>query len=137
MNKEKIVSDVNKQIIIEYCSKIREYLRLDEWEADIVFYDFDKEDILAEICILESYLHCIIRVNEELTAKIIKENETEKLIDGLIHEFIHIIIDPLYRLAIDAQNNSTMPFLEEKREQAVCRVTGIILKEFKEPLVFI
>lgn len=135
-----IVSDEHKKIVVDFASLVRSYMNLDEWESDIIFGefgDFDEDNrVIAEIEIQESYLMCVIKINEVILSEIIKDGDTEKLKIAVVHEFCHIIIDPLYFMACDAQTNNTMKFLEKERERAVCRVSSMVLKGFDGVISF-
>ena len=136
-----IVSDEHKKVVVDFASAVRTHMNLNEWDADIFFGDFENfhetNRTLAEIEIQENYLTCAIKINEEILAEIIRDENTEKLRLAIIHEFCHIIIDPLYFIAVDAQTNATMRYLEKERERAVCRVSQMVAKSFDDIICFI
>jgi len=140
MNKtdlEKILTDEIKQLIAEFTGKIQKFMSLHEWVGEIVYPKWIHDsDAAGSISVDFDYLTFKISIDEKIFKRIIDDGKTKDITNILVHELSHVLIDPVYKMAIDSQTNHTMPFLEERREQAVQRITNIILKVLPEELYF-
>lgn len=94
---------------------------------------FESEDenahggrIAAKIRIDDRYLNFRISFYP-LVAKLYKEGNYRRIAEITVHEFAHILTEPLYRQAINAQTNMSGEMLEEIRERQTQRMTNVII----------
>ena len=122
-----------KEKIVGSCGRLSSYLNLQEWTGRIIFKDVGIESI-AEISINYDYLSYDVSIDEcKLADKI---SAPDIVTEILVHELLHIIIDPLYLFGVDAVTNQTIGSLEGARERTVSRLTKIVMKGLPEDLYF-
>lgn len=125
----KQLSKQNKAAIAEFLSKWKKKLNLAEWQGRVEFgEEFDDPCVFAEIHIDWTYLSFTILINEPMTIEHIEDGRVKDIKYYLVHELVHLLIDPMYILAEDAQSNQTRPCLNRVREQTVERITRLLVK---------
>jgi len=119
-----------KRTLPDVIGKLCRKFNLQEWTGDVVYEDRMSGDTCAGIHIDEDYLDYTITVSSEKIRKYMNEPDAKTIfMDWMVHELMHIIVDPIYFMAVNSVTNMTGPFLESKREQAVQRLTNIMLKD--------
>ena len=120
--------DEAKKKIPTIVAKLTALFNLQEWSYTIKFEKTLPDEAAANCNVDEEYLYFKIGISEESLLLRLKEDDYEEIIDWLVHELVHVLIDPLYFIAADAMANTSFKFLTTKREQAVTRITNIIMK---------
>lgn len=107
---------------------LREYFLLTQWQIDIVWEKTqDTEGLLATIGTDHTYYKATLFITP-LFHEIYKSGDKRKCVETLVHEFSHILTDPLYDLAIRAVTNQTADHLESVREQWTQHIAVVILR---------
>lgn len=55
-----------------------------------------------------------------------------ELAEVVVHEMCHILTDPLYKIAIDAINNSNQKFIEDIREQTTQHICNMVMASLEK-----
>jgi len=107
---------------------LRQYFFLDQWRIELVWEKTqEKEGLVASINADHSYYKATLFI-APLFQEWYKNGEKNKCIETLVHEFCHILTDPLYDLAIPAATNHTASHLEATREQWTQHIAVVILR---------
>lgn len=121
-NEDDLLRDIVKQI-----EPLKRFLNLNEWEG---IYKFSDLESTACITISEDYLTFNMELDREYVICCLEEKDFNGLTGVILHELCHIIIDPVYFLAIHKHggitcDHVTFPFVRQRRENAVERVSRI------------
>ena len=118
-----------KEYITNLCGELRREFFMNEWT---IFYEFPEEkievgdgEVAAEIHICKTYLRFTLRIFP-LMKDFYKKKNHDDIIDVLVHEFCHVLTEPLYLFGAEAVSKQTGPFLEETREVQTERISSII-----------
>lgn len=102
---------------------------LREWDIDI-HYMLEPKDgrpgVAAEIRTDHTYFNATITIYPRLLEYWKDTDGLETIKETLVHEFCHILTDPLYKVAIDSVSNSGQEFLETLREQQTQHIANIV-----------
>ena len=112
-----------------------EHFDLAGWTVQVKFPDQESKDsCYAENAINGDYLWSTISVYP--TAKRdFDAGETERLAMALVHEIIHILLDPFHESMLPFLSPSTTPSFLETLEQQTQRLTMVFLKTLPENLI--
>lgn len=112
-----------------------EHFDLAGWTIQVKFPDQEpKDSYYAENAINGTYLGSTISVYP--TAKRdFEAGETERLIMALVHEIVHILVDPFHESMLPFLSPSTTPSFMETLEQQTQRLTMVFLKTLPENLI--
>lgn len=123
------LGNVNRSKIAEYVRKWKKKLGLTEWEGRVDFVEELQEDVYAEIHVDWTYLSFTIFVSEEATIRHIEEGNQKYIKEYLVHELVHLLIDPLFILSLDMQCDLNKDEFNRVREQTVERITRLLLNK--------
>lgn len=109
-------------------NKLKDHFMVQEWDIQLnwVMPEAHKE-AAAAIDITDSYLFANLFLSETMQDRW-ERGHWESFIDTLVHEFSHIITEPLYNIAINGVTNTGSKYLEDTRERQTQRVTNLVLK---------
>ena len=111
----------------EFLSRLSSYFDLAGWTARVVFSDEEKEKTYAETSIDSSYQHMTIRVYK--TAKEdFESGNMATLTRGLVHELVHVFLDPFHMFAGHYLSDVTAPFFADMMENQTQKLTMVFLK---------
>lgn len=119
----------NKMKIVKYIKNQQRRLDLMDWRGKVQFTNDIDEDVYAEIHIDWTYLGFTIFINEDMTVDKIRSEDQSDIKSYLTHELVHLLIDPIYVIALDGQSKQGKEYLNRVREQTVERITRIIMSE--------
>lgn len=107
---------------------LREYFFLDQWQIELVWEKTqEKEGLVASISTDHTYYKATIFI-APLLQTMYKRGDINRCVETLVHEFCHILTDPLYDLAIPVVTHHTHPHLETTREQWTQHIAVVILR---------
>lgn len=109
------------------CDKLRTEFFCGEYRMDIQYFDeiTNEGKAVATIRTDTKYLNFTINVSDGVL-RLWREREYSRIAEILLHEFAHLLTDPLYDIAIDAITNTNKQFLEDVRERQTQRITNVI-----------
>lgn len=121
----------------EICKKLRWEFYVNEYHMDIDWNDKDEDDgkflACASISIDLKYLTFTINIFPNLQEMWTKDKD--KFIEVLVHEFSHLLTEPLYMFGVEAVTNPEQKHLEEIRERQTQRISNIITPYLKKELI--
>ena len=118
----------------EFLSRLSSYFDLAGWTARVVFSDEEKEKTYAETSIDSSYQHVTIRVYK--TAKEdFESGNMATLTMGLVHECVHVFLDPFHSLMVPHLSEVTSPYFMNILEQQTQKLTMVFLKNLPKNLI--
>lgn len=120
-----------KKYIRGHCRELKEHFQFQEWEMFISWEDNDFEKRDAAIDVRPTYLEFTLRIYPQLM-KPWKDKNAHEIMTALVHEFSHILTEPLYKVGVDSITNTSKDFLEDIREQQTTKIARIIMKFFRE-----
>jgi hypothetical protein len=116
-----------KKYIEDVCDECCEITFSGEYTQSLSFeeIDLDSGDALrgvgATINIDTAYLSFIMKIYPIIFIKY-KAKMHEEIFDLILHEFCHILTEPLYIFGIEGVSNQTRRFLEDARERQTQRI---------------
>lgn len=121
--------------VVKLVGNLCEYFDLAGWTIQVKFpQEESKDSCYAENAINGTYLGSTISVYP--TAKRdFEAGDTERLIMALVHEIIHILVDPFHESILPFLSPSTTPAFMETLEQQTQRLTMVFLKTLPENLI--
>ena len=124
--------------VVEVCKKLRWEFFVNEYRMDINFVaeddnKKDEEKTAASIPINGRYL--TFKVNIYPVLQEIWKEDKSRMCEILIHEFSHLLTEPVYDIAINAVTNREAEYLEDIRERQTQRITNIIYPLLKNKLI--
>ena len=125
-----------QKYILEICEKLRWEFFVNEYQLTIAYSEsrtLDGEEVAATINTDLRYLTCKITIYPNLL-DCWKKQDLKTINECLVHEFAHIITDPLYELAVKAVSKREEEFLDEVRERQTQRITNILFPHLKKLL---
>lgn len=75
-----------------------------------------------------TYLECTIFIGPECKEHW-KRKEYEDIARIILHEFAHLVTEPLYLIGLDAVTNTSKQFLEDVRERQTSRIANIVFEQ--------
>lgn len=112
---------------------LQELLVLHEYEILLEFDSNSESEARATISTNLDYLWAKLTVFP-VVEKDFNEQNYEDIVETILHELVHILTDPLYKVAYAGTNAYTEPFLDNIREQTTQRITRIILPTLPEDI---
>lgn len=108
--------------------RLKKYFFLNEWTILLEWLDeSSSKGTAAEISINTRYLYATIEVCPPV--RLMWDNDKiEDVVETIVHEFSHILTEPLYEVACDGIAPASSDFLEKIREQQTQRTALIILR---------
>lgn len=121
--------------ITKLVGNLCEHFDLAGWTVQVKFPEQESKDsCYAENAINGAHLGSTISVYP--TAKrYFEAGETERLVMALVHEIIHILVDPFHESMLPFLSPSTTPAFMETLEQQTQRLTMVFLKTLPENLI--
>lgn len=117
-----------KKDVREICSKLRSEFFVGEYEMAIQWMNEDNEEdgkkTLASIPIDTRYLNFRVQIYPILQKYWLEDRH--EFLNTLIHEFSHLLTEPLYLLALKSMSEREQDYLEEVRERQTQRITNVI-----------
>lgn len=105
---------------------LREYLLLESWTIDIRYNC--KLDAVASMEVLTGYMHAVLSLSPQVEEGF-EEGQYDWLVDVIVHEFSHILTEPLYEVACKAINNASRDFLENIRERQTSHTSKLLVRQ--------
>ena len=113
---------MKKKAVKNYVQKAKKVMLLDRYDVGVVFEKKkDKDGAMGKCYFDDKYLWVRIHI----FPCFFKEDLTEQK-QTLVHELTHVLIDPLYKIAINAVSNKEVEALETLREQTVEQLARFI-----------
>jgi hypothetical protein len=124
--------------VIEICRELRWAFYVNEYRMDIDFMAEDdskneNEKTAASIPINARYLTFRVKIFPVLQE--IWEEDKDRFTEVLIHEFSHLLTEPIYEIAVNSISNKESEFLEDVRERQTQRISNIIYPLLKKKLI--
>lgn len=115
-----------------------DYFFLSHWSIDLCWEkDFSNVDgntgVVAHIDVSGNYYQAAIHMLP--TAQdIYQDGDIDRLVLALVHEFCHILTEPLYEIAVHGVTSSCSNFLETVREQQTQHIAVIVMRNLPKKL---
>lgn len=107
-------------------ANLKEYFFLNDWTVQIVWSGDDSDDqCVASIATDSRYLRASIKIHPEFH-RMWKRKDYETLKECIVHEFTHILLNPVMELANKSRSDATSDFYQEILEQQTQRTSLII-----------
>lgn len=123
-----------KNHVRRLCAELRTAFFLGEYTMDLTWSEENKEKgggtVAADIRTDLRYLNFGITIYP-MMEKFYRDKQYFRIYECLVHEFSHVLTDPLYKIAIESVSNDGAEFLEDIRERQTQRITNIIIKGIK------
>lgn len=115
-----------KEYIKKCCHLLRKEFYCGEYEMKIMFMDCDDEGgAAANISISSTYLSFIIRFFPEVYGYW-KAGDMEQVKRIVIHEFSHLLLDPIWKLHADSVPNNVKDMIFMTYERQTQRIANIV-----------
>lgn len=129
-----------KQFTRNLVEKLKDHFMIQEWDIQLNWeMPEEHESAAAAINITDQYLFANLFLSDAMQTRW-ENGDWFAFIDTLVHEFSHIITEPLYVIAINGITNPASKHLEDTRERQTQRVTNLVMKSipasFKEGFNF-
>lgn len=136
VKKRKSLKTNYKDYIRWLCNKFRSLVFAGEYFMDIQWGDDDDEDHKGRVCnaqieIDETYLKIILTFYPNLK-RIFDNGDYYRVAKTVLHEFCHILTEPLYLESLPSVSNDTSHYLEQIRERQTERITISIMQFLKK-----
>lgn len=102
-----------------------------DWQIRVSFSDTEDAGKEAENALNCRYLTSDITLFPP-SYRMFKEGKFRDLCAVAVHELVHILLEPVDRIARSAQCDQTEPFLRDENERAVERLTRVIVSQLPE-----
>src|SRR5882762_145406 len=125
--------------IVKTAETLKSYFYFDDWSLEFSWRELDEDhdNATTVFSISSDDSYQLIYLNIFPFAKVLWiEKDYNKLITGLVHEFCHVLTDPLYKFGINAASNQTGPFLENIRERWTQKIALVVLRSLPKKLWF-
>jgi hypothetical protein len=134
----KAKADAYKDWVRAVVPKLREYFYLEAWHIDLVWEDDDevidgRSGTVMHISINGDYLQAVLHMMPAART-MFDDADIEKLAFCLVHEFSHILTEPLYDIARGAVPAASSDFLQTIREQQTQRIALAVFRGIPEEL---
>jgi len=116
-----------EKYIMYLVSEFKQILGLREYAITVEFSNGDGEGNAMTIKPEIDYLRALITAYP-VCIKDYKDENYDDLIEYIIHEMAHILVEPLYLRAVNGITNQQVKDLDKDREQATQRITNILLR---------
>lgn len=106
-------------------------LNLLDWRIRVIFDDPSPDDetssTLGYTCVDARYLSSTIHFTP-YSKEMWDEGRMETLSECVVHEIVHILLNPLHEFGKQAASDLTKPYLTDVLEQATQRITRIVIE---------
>ncbi len=121
--------------VIKFVGNLCEHFDLAGWTVQVKFPEEESKDsCYAENSINGAYLGSTISIYP-VAKRDFESGEIERLVMALVHDIIHILVDPFHESMLPYLSPSTTPFFMETLEQQTQRLTMVFLKTLPENLI--
>lgn len=99
-----------------------------EWRVEVTWttdYPDNDHSIVMSMHTDSDYLKTWMYITPR-AKEIWDEGRLDILVECVVHEFVHVITDPVYQFAKSASSEITFPFLTTKNEQTTQRLTRVV-----------
>lgn len=117
-----------KDWISKSAANLKSHFYLNDWEMRIVFADRQPDDMQDGAMCIETdstYLRFRVTVFPAVYDDW-KDGRIEAVREYLLHEFCHIVLDPIYSLAKESMSNANREFYIRTLEQQTQRLMAVI-----------
>lgn len=124
-----------KKYIRNTCSNLRWEFFVSEMEMNISYSSepkLENEEVAATIDADMRYLNFRLTIYPYVLT-LWNKKELKKINEILVHEFSHLLTDPLYEVAQKRITPAEQDMLDDIRERQTQRITNIILPLLKKP----
>ena len=87
---------------------------------------YNGDDVIASMSSDHSYMYATLKLYPA-AVKLFKEGRYDYLGACLVHEFCHVLTDPLYRIAVEGVSRREGPNLEHVRENSTQSISNIVM----------
>ena len=115
-------------------SNLASHFDLAGWTLQVEFLVEEKGTSYAENDINSTYLGSTIRVYP-LAKKDFDSGNIDRLVMALVHEIVHLLVDPFHDAMLPFLSASTTPAFHEILEQQTQRLTMVFLKTLPKGLI--
>ena len=123
-----------KEWVYSFVKNLETHLNLSGWTIRLVFVNKEKGDTVAEMDVNHVYLHAVMRVYPQ-AHRYFKNNEMDMLVQTIVHEMVHVFIDPFHEFTQTYLSPSTTPLFMNIVEQQTQKLTMVLLKTLPESLI--
>lgn len=123
-----------KEWVYAFIKNLETHLNLSGWTIRLVFVNKEKGDTVAEMDVNHVYLHAVMRLYPQ-AHRYFKNNETDMLVQTIVHEMVHVFIDPFHEFTQAYLSPSTTPLFMNILEQQTQKLTMVLLKTLPESLI--
>lgn len=120
--------------VTEFLSRVAEHFNLQGWGLCVEFSDEMKGDSYAEATVNSVYQHVTVHVYQQ-AKKDFEAGKMDTLTMALVHELVHVFLDPFHEFVIPYLSPTTSPFFMNIVEQQTQKLTMVFLKTLPENLV--
>jgi hypothetical protein len=120
-----------------FVQNLASHLNLSGWRIEVIFCDKTKssnEECAADINVDSSYMFATLRLYP-YTKKAYDDWDVNMLKEIFSHEFVHILIDPLYDHALPFLSDVTRPLFTDTLENVTQRFTRIIMRSLPKNII--
>jgi hypothetical protein len=111
-----------------------EHFDLAGWSVQVKFPEESKDSPYAENSINGTYLGSTLSVYP-IAKRDFENGDIDRLVLALVHEVIHILVDPFHDSMLPFLSPSTTPAFMETLEQQTQRLTMVFLKTLPKKLI--
>lgn len=104
------------------------------WTVQIKFADQPNEETYADNKINGTYLGSTITLYP-VARQDFESGETERVVLAIVHELVHVFLDPFHEAILPFLSPSTTPAFMETLEQQTQRLTMVFLKTIPKNLI--
>lgn len=109
-------------------AELKEYFFLHDWVITLAWGDESEDpECVANIRTDSGYSQALITVFP-LAETLWKEGDINQLVMSFVHEFCHVLTDPIYKAGNEPYTKQTQNFIEEIRERQTQKTAVIILR---------
>lgn len=133
MEKKKTFANY-KKVVHDIIKEAKYVLLISHWNIDIYFMKNDDED--GAVATTDIGINGIRYYNSSIRFfpqhfELYKDKDDYKFVQSIIHELCHIIIEPVYLIALDSVTNTSQKHLETLKEQTVEQIANIVYNLWK------
>lgn len=111
-------------------TEVSTVFNLQDWTIGLIFdasYPNNDEDTVCYIIADSDYFKARIFFTP-YAKDMWNDGKFDQLSDCIVHELVHILTDPIYKVAKSASSEITFPFLTTKNEQTTQKITRIVME---------
>jgi hypothetical protein len=119
-----------KRWVSDVIADVSNELNLQGWRIKVCFdvvYPNNETDTVCFIDCLSDYYKATIHLTP-YAQELWNDENFEVLSECLVHELVHILVDPVYQFAKKQTSEITFPFLTTMNEQTTQRITRVLLQ---------